>query len=152
MLVVQEDEGGGGDRADAPGAVPCDGGLLVDLRLRSGIRIDPDARVAGAQAGVLLGELDAATQEHGLAVPAGIVSHTGLAGLTLGGGTGWLERKYGLTVDSLSSAEAEDAGEDAASGLLCTGLVGRAEPIALQRASSAADSRNLQQVGRGVGV
>ena len=71
----------------------------------SGVRVDPDARMVGAQAGVLLSEVDERTQEHGLAVPAGIVSHTGLAGLTLGGGIGWIMRKYGLTVDSLVSAD-----------------------------------------------
>ena len=87
-----------------PGLSTADGALLIDVRQMSGIRVDPDARVAGAQAGVLLGEMDAATQEHGLAVPAGIVSHTGLAGLTLGGGIGWLQRRHGLTVDSLLSA------------------------------------------------
>ena len=88
-----------------PGLSTCDYGLLIDLRPMGGVRVDPDARVAGAQAGVLLEELDAATQEHGLAVPAGIVSHTGLAGLTLGGGIGWIMRKFGLTVDSLLSAD-----------------------------------------------
>jgi FAD/FMN-containing dehydrogenase len=88
-----------------PGLSTCDDGLLIDLRQMSGIRVDPDARTAGAQAGVLLGELDAVTQEHGLAVPAGIVSHTGLAGLTLGGGIGWVQRRYGLTVDSLLSVD-----------------------------------------------
>jgi FAD/FMN-containing dehydrogenase len=59
-----------------PGLSTCDDGLIIDLRQMGGIRVDPDARTAGVQAGVLLGELDAATQEHGLAVPAGIVSHT----------------------------------------------------------------------------
>src|ERR687898_2373448 len=88
-----------------PGLSTCDDGLLIDLRLMNGVRVDRDARVAGAQAGVLLGELDQATQEHGLAVPAGIVSHTGLAGLTLGGGIGWIMRKYGLTVDQLVSVD-----------------------------------------------
>ncbi|WP_369134170.1 FAD-binding oxidoreductase [Modestobacter sp. I12A-02662] len=95
-----------------PGLSTCDDGLLIDLRLMDGIRVDPDARTSGVQAGVLLGELDAVTQRHGLAVPAGIVSHTGLTGLTLGGGIGWLQRKHGLTVDSLVSADVVTAGGD----------------------------------------
>jgi FAD binding domain/Berberine and berberine like len=86
-----------------PGHSVCDAGIVIDLRPMSEIRVDPDRRTATAQAGVLLGELDAATQRHGLAVPAGIVTHTGLAGLTLGGGIGWLMRKHGLTIDQLLS-------------------------------------------------
>jgi hypothetical protein len=88
-----------------PGLSVCDDGLVIDLSQMKEISVDPDAKTARAQAGVLLGEMDASTQEHGLAVPAGIVTHTGLAGLTLGGGVGWLERKYGLTIDQLLSVE-----------------------------------------------
>ena len=88
-----------------PGQSVCDGGVVIDLGPMKGIRVDPDARRATAQAGVLLGELDQATQQSGLVVPSGIVTHTGLAGLTLGGGIGWVMRKYGLTIDQLLSAE-----------------------------------------------
>jgi hypothetical protein len=88
-----------------PGLSVCDGGILIDLGPMKGIRVDPDGRTARAQAGVLLGELDRETQAFGLAVPSGIVTHTGLAGLTLGGGIGWIMRKYGLTVDQLLSVD-----------------------------------------------
>jgi FAD/FMN-containing dehydrogenase len=88
-----------------PGQSVCDGGIVIDLGLMKGIRVDPDARTARAQAGVLLGELDRETQAFGLAVPAGIVTHTGLSGLTLGGGIGWLMRKHGLTIDQLLAVD-----------------------------------------------
>jgi FAD binding domain-containing protein/berberine-like enzyme len=88
-----------------PGQSVCDDGIVVDLGEMKGVDIDPRARTARVEAGVLLGELDRETQAHGLAVPAGIVTHTGLAGLTLGGGIGWLQRKYGLTIDQLLSVD-----------------------------------------------
>jgi FAD/FMN-containing dehydrogenase len=83
----------------------CDGGLVIDLSPMKGIRVDPATRTARAQAGVLWGELDRETQLFGLATVGGIVTHTGIAGLTLGGGIGWLMRKYGATVDNLLSAD-----------------------------------------------
>src|SRR5215211_5818528 len=88
-----------------PGLSVCDGGLVIDLSLMKGIRVDPEARTVRAQAGVLLGELDRETQAFGLAVPSGIVTHTGLSGLTLGGGINWLQRKYGLAIDQLLSVD-----------------------------------------------
>jgi hypothetical protein len=86
-----------------PGYGVCDGGMVIDLSLMKGIRVDPEARTVRAQAGVLLGELDRETQAFGFAVPAGFISHTGMAGLTLGGGIGFTMRKLGLTIDNLRS-------------------------------------------------
>src|SRR4051794_25227654 len=82
-----------------------DGGLVIDLSPMTAIAVDPDNRTARARAGVLWGDLDAATQAYGLATVGGIVTHTGIAGLTLGGGIGWLMRRYGATVDNLLAAE-----------------------------------------------
>jgi FAD/FMN-containing dehydrogenase len=87
------------------GHAVCDGGVVVDLSPMRGIRVDPAARTARAEAGVLWGELDRETQLHGLATVGGIVTHTGIAGLTLGGGIGWLMRKHGATVDNLVSVD-----------------------------------------------
>jgi FAD/FMN-containing dehydrogenase len=88
-----------------PGYGVCDGGIVIDLSLMKGIRVDPEARTVRAQAGVLLGELDRETQAFGLAVPSGFISHTGMAGLTLGGGIGFTMRKLGLTIDNLLSVD-----------------------------------------------
>jgi FAD binding domain-containing protein/berberine-like enzyme len=88
-----------------PGLSVSDGGVVIDLGPMKGIRVDPDARTARVQAGVLLGELDRETQAFGLAAPSGIVTHTGVAGLTLGGGIGWIQRKHGLSVDQLRSVD-----------------------------------------------
>ena len=87
------------------GRATCDGGLVVDLSRMKGIHVDPAARRARVQPGVLLGELDRETHVYGLAVPLGAVSKTGVAGLTLGGGVGWLSRKYGLACDNVISYE-----------------------------------------------
>src|SRR6266511_4294206 len=88
-----------------PGLSVADDALMIDLSPMKGIRVDPEARTARVQAGVLLGELDRETQAFRLAVPSGIVTHTGVAGLTLGGGIGWIMRKHGLSVDQLNSVD-----------------------------------------------
>ncbi len=87
------------------GSAVCDGGLVIDLSGMKGIRVDPAAGAVRAEAGVTWGELDRATQIWGLATPGGVVSDTGIAGLTLGGGLGWLRRKHGLAIDNLLAVE-----------------------------------------------
>src|SRR5688500_11813411 len=83
----------------------CDGGIVIDLSPMKQIDVDAEARVASAGGGVTWGELDEATQQYGLATPGGVFSRTGIAGLTLGGGYGWLSATYGLSCDNLIEAE-----------------------------------------------
>jgi FAD/FMN-containing dehydrogenase len=94
---------GGGHSVAGHGV--CDGGLMIDLSLMKGVEVDAKNRVAKAQPGVRLGEFIVETEKYGLVSPTGTVSDTGLAGLTLGGGYGYLSGKYGLALDNLLSAE-----------------------------------------------
>jgi FAD/FMN-containing dehydrogenase len=99
---------GGGHNVGGRGTI--DGGLVVDLSLMKGLHVDPKARTARAEGGTLWKEFNRATQQHGLATTGGVISTTGVAGLTLGGGLGWLMAKYGMALDNLLSVDLVTAG------------------------------------------
>jgi FAD/FMN-containing dehydrogenase len=101
---------GGGH--NVAGRAVCDDGLMLDMSLMKGIHVDPVRRTARAQGGVTWREFNRETQAHGLATTGGVISTTGIAGLTLGGGLGWLMAKYGLAMDNLLSAEVVTAAGD----------------------------------------
>jgi hypothetical protein len=100
--LVLSVRGGGHNVA---GNAVCDGGIMLDLSPMKDLRVDPVRRTASAGPGLLLGDLDRGTERHGLATPLGVMSGTGIAGLTLGGGLGWLNGRYGLACDNLVAAE-----------------------------------------------
>lgn len=95
-------KGGGHNVA---GHAVCDGGVMIDLCGMRDVTVDPAARIAKVGGGALWRDVDAATQEHGLATPGGLISDTGVAGLTLSGGIGWLRAKHGLSIDNLVGAD-----------------------------------------------
>jgi len=87
------------------GLAVCDGGLMLDMSLMRGVWVDPTTRTARAQAGCLLGDVDRETQLHGLATVLGFISNTGIAGLTLGGGFGYITRRFGWSCDNVLSMD-----------------------------------------------